>query len=547
MQKKTKHKQNVIGSSPVWKFPTQEILISLAIMGITFAVFYPVLWSDFIELDDYLYVVENPNIQSGLGPEKIKWAFTTGEQAVWQPLVWISYMVDYQLYKLNPTGYHLTNLLFHLANTLLLFWVLFRMTGFVWRSALVALLFAIHPLHVESVAWIAERKDVLSAFFGFLTLWAYLVYVNKPSGKRLLLVMLAFILGLMAKAMFITMPFLLLLLDYWPLKRKKSFGSLVKEKIPLLVIAGAFTLITFWVHLSGQAIRNLDEIPFWARLENMFVSYASYLGKTFWPAGLGVYYPHPGTSLPLGKVVPAVLFLIGLSFIVVYVYRRYPFLTVGWFWYVITLLPVIGLIQFGSHGMADRFTYVSLVGIFIMVVWGVAEIIPLAEKRRRFLFLILPVGVILLILCVSARAQVNYWRTSVGLFERTIAVTTNNNAAHNLLAMSLLRERKINEAMSHLNMALKMSPDDAVTHLNLGYAFVLQEKLDEAILHWKEAVKLKPDLAQAYQNLACAFFNKGDCTQAWRYVHLAGKYGLNLPREFINVLAQKMPEPTELP
>jgi len=360
----------------------------------TLLVFWPVLNSEFINLDDGVYVTNNPNVQRGLTLENVKWAFTDTSAGFWHPLTWLSHMLDCQLFGLNPGAHHLTNLLFHLANTLLLFWVLKRMTGRPGASTFIAALFALHPLHVESVAWVSERKDVLSTFFWILTMGLYLRYVEQPGIHRYLLVLLSFTLGLMSKAMLVTLPFVLLLLDYWPLGRllfKQDSKSsllpdpgmahyqrlsplrLVREKIPLLILSGTWCVLTFFAEKSLGAIGGLGTIPLGTRLANAISSYGLYLERTIWPRNLAVFYPYPDT-IPLGQVIMGGFLLVGLSCIVIRYALSRPYLSVGWLWYLGTLVPVIGLVPVGSHVMADRYTYVPLIGLFIMIAMGLPDL-----------------------------------------------------------------------------------------------------------------------------------------------------------------------------
>ncbi len=375
----------------------REILICLFLVLATLTVYWQVGNYEFVNFDDDKYIIENFHVQKGLTRDSVIWAFTATHVSNWHPLTWLSHMLDFQLYGLNPSGHHLTNVFFHLVNTLLLFLVLKLMTGALWRSGLVAALFAVHPLHVESVVWVAERKDVLSTLFWMLTLWAYLGYTKRPGVKRYLVILLAFALGLMAKPMLVTLPFVLLLLDYWPLKRielgQSAIGlpaasqpstiankpgaqafRLLLEKTPMFVLAAVSSVVTFIVQKSGGAVGALETYPFKIRMANALLSYVIYLKKMIWPQNLAVFYPHPGQSLPMWQAAGAGLLLVVVSIAVIRAGRRYPYLPVGWLWYVGTLVPVIGLVQVGDQAMADRYTYVSLIGLFIVVAWGVPDV-----------------------------------------------------------------------------------------------------------------------------------------------------------------------------
>lgn len=358
---------------------------------ITVTVFCRVVGFDFVGLDEDVYVIENKHVKQGLTGKGIIWAFTTTEACFWHPLVWLSYMLEYTLFGEKPFIYHLTNLLLHIANTLLLFAVLNRMTHSAWGSWFVAALFAVHPLHVESVAWIAQRKDVLSTLFFMLTLLAYVRYVSCQRLGTYLAVTALFALGLMSKPMLVTLPFVLLLIDYWPLCRtgltnfsslkKEQTMTLIAEKVPLLVLSLCSSAIAIFAQKGGGALANLQTFPLGIRLANSLVAYVVYLYKTIWPQSLAVFYPHPGDSLSAWQVVGATLLLAVITFFVLMVGKRVPFIPVGWFWYVVTLIPVIGLVQVGSHAMADRYTYVPLIGIFILITWGVSDLV---KRRERY-------------------------------------------------------------------------------------------------------------------------------------------------------------------
>lgn len=366
----------------------RNIMVCLILILAIFTVFWQVRSHDFVNYDDDKYVTENRDVKAGLTTQSIIWAFTTTHASNWHPLTWLSHMLDISLFGLNPGWHHLTNLLFHIANTLLLFLILRGMTEEFWKSAFVAALFALHPLHVESVAWIAERKDVLSTFFWMLTILAYAYYVKHPVLRRYLFVLFSFLLGLMSKPMLVTLPFVLLLLDYWPLGRfqmeesgitrnpkkhkskhpeyQKSIAlRLVREKTPFFVLAGFSSIITFIAQQHGGTVRSLEFLPVKTRVANALISYVAYIGKMIWPFNLAVLYPHPGTTLPMWQTILAGLFLLFISYLVIRKVKKLPYLSIGWFWYVGTLVPVIGLVQVGAQSMADRYTYIPLIGLFI--------------------------------------------------------------------------------------------------------------------------------------------------------------------------------------
>ena len=509
-------------------------LTSLFLVVATLVAFWQVGSHEFINLDDNEYITENRVVQSGLTLEGLTWAFTATHSANWHPLTWLSHMLDCQLYGLNPGGHHLTNLVFHIASTLLLFFVLKRMTGAPWRSGFVAALFALHPLRVESVAWISERKDVLSAFFWMLTMWTYVRYVKRPGIDRYLLVILFFALGLLSKPMLVTLPFVLLLLDYWPLGRfqltpsRKNLKSpqskpknanhqismalrLMREKAPFFIISAASSILTIFAQQKGGAVVSLEHFAFETRVANALVTYVSYIAKMVWPQRLSVFYPYP-EAFPLWKVVGAVLLLSFLTFLAIRAARKYPYFAVGWFWYIGTLVPVIGLVQVGMQAMADRYTYVSLIGLFIMIAWGAPDI--LAGWRYRRVLLSISAGIILLFLMIVTRLQVQHWQNSIMLFEHSINVTSNNSLAHNNLGSAFMRQGKIQEAIAHFTEALRISPHHPEFHYNLGVVLQGQGKLQEAMIHFAEAVRIKPDYAIAHNNLGVGLIVQGKVQEA---------------------------------
>jgi tetratricopeptide (TPR) repeat protein len=498
----------------------------------TLLVYWPVLNAEFINFDDNVYIIDNLNIQRGLTLENVIWAFTNTSAGFWQPLTWLSHMLDCQLFGLNPGGHHLTSLFFHLANTLLLFWVLKRMTGRPWASIFVAALFALHPLHVESVAWVSERKDVLSTFFWILTMGTYLRYVEQPGIHRYLLVLLSFTLGLMSKTMLVTLPFVLLLLDYWPLGRflfKQDSRSsllpragiahnqglsllhLVREKIPLWILSGTWCVLTFFAEKSVGAIDPLGNIPLGIRLANAISSNGFYLERMIWPRNLAVYYPYPD-MIPLLQVIMSGLLLVGLSFIVIRYALSHPYLFVGWFWYLGTLVPVIGLVPVGSHAMADRYTYVPLIGLFIMIAMGLPDL--LKEWRHQKIVMTVSAGLVLSFLGLASRQQVSLWHNSITLFEHTLTVTAKNFIIHNNLGIALAQQGKIQEAMFHYSQALRIKPDYADAHINLGNFLAQQGKIQEAAAHYTQALRSNPNSWQGHYSLAGLQAQQGKIQEA---------------------------------
>jgi len=512
-----------------------RVLITLLLVVMTVAVFWQTLGNGFTNYDDDEYVTNNGRVQKGLSGESIVWAFTTTHSFNWHPLTWISHMLDWQLYGRNAMGHHLTSLLFHLANVLLLFFVLNRMTKSMWKSAFVAALFGIHPLHVESVAWIAERKDVLSTFFWLLTMLTYVWYVERPGIGKYLLVMLSLALGLMAKPMLVTLPFALLLLDYWPLGRfrvkaakerskPQSGWKLVREKIPLFVLAAASCVITVVAQRKGGAVVVLGNLPLGQRVAGALAAYISYIVKMVWPSGLVVFYPHPTNTLPSWQVVGATVLLILVTVLAIKAARSRPYLTVGWLWYVITLLPVIGFVQVGSQAMADRYTYIALTGLFVIVAWGVPDLLggrvqtgksgPAKSPRRAEKVSPALAGLAIAALLPFTWLQVGYWRNSVTLFEHALAHTSNNWVACHNLALAKAERHKFAEAIPLYKEALRLMPSDFGAQTNLGLALVELGKIAEAIPHYEEALRINPGSAEAHYNLGCALEKQGKTERA---------------------------------
>jgi protein O-mannosyl-transferase len=494
--------------------------VMLVLTAATLAVYWHTGNNEFVNLDDFLYVSDNPHVQGGLTPDNVRWAFTASYATNWHPLTWLSHMTDCQLYGLSPWGHHLTSVLFHAANAALLFLFLERATGMLWRSGFVTALFALHPLHVESVAWIAERKDVLSAFFFLLALLAYVRYVEQRGTGRYLLVLTPFALGLMAKPMLVTFPFVLLLLDYWPLHRWgaedgpatgppaagrvhastrwQAAGGLILEKLPLFLLSAASCIVTFQVQKSGGAVSTLEMMPVLLRIGNAVTAYGGYLAKTLWPAGLTPLYPFPA-RFPVGEAVGAGLLLAWVSVMAVRLRRRYPFLPVGWFWFLGTLVPVIGLVQVGMQAMADRYSYIPVIGIFIMITWAVSE---LAEKFR-LPRIVCATGALLVILGLSAATwlQIGHWRNSRELFAHTLRFTNNNFYALKALGNALHGEGRVDEAINVYREALRINPGYAECHNDLGAALGAQGKLAEARESFSEALRLQPGFTSARRNL----------------------------------------------
>jgi tetratricopeptide (TPR) repeat protein len=486
-----------------------NVLIALALVGATLVAWSPVLDNGFVNFDDELYVTDNRQVQAGLTAAGLRWAWTTLHPGYYQPLTWMSLQLDAQLYGLAPWGYHLTNLLLHAANAVLLFEALRRLTGAVWRSAAVAALFALHPLHVESVAWATERKDVLSTFFGLLALLAYQAYARRPHLGRYLLVAGALALGLLAKPMLATLPCVLLLLDYWPLRRWRPGASarLLAEKLPLLALAAAAGAVTVFAQNHAGALLPLARLPLDARLENALVGYLWYLKKTFWPSGLAPFYPHPGTTLPVWQVAGAGVVLLAVTLAALGQARRRPYLAVGWLWFLGMLLPVSGLLQAGEQPVADRFVYLPHVGLFILLCWGAHDL--LAGWRLPRAVPALAGGAVLLACAVCTWLQVHRWHDSVTLLEYTLRVNPVNPVAHNNLGAAFLRQGRLDRAVRHFAAALEADPASARAHYNMGVALVRQGRPGEAIDHFAEALEVDPRFALAHYEWGVALASLG--------------------------------------
>jgi len=552
-------------------------LLGLLVLG----VYSAALTHEFVVYDDPVYVTNNPRVQQGLNWPNLVWAFTTSEAEFWHPLTWLSHMFDCSCWGLAPWGHHLTSVLLHLVNTLLVFAVFRRMTGALWRSWVVAALFGLHPLHVESVAWVAERKDVLSASFFMLTLGAYARYaecrrknaecripVPQPTSSFCIhpsafyfLSLFFFALGLMSKPMVVTLPFVLLLLDYWPLRRlpltlalsprerenaldgfgNSPFGKhspvwpaalplpkgegrgeggrdrrlkghgptlnpqpstlrrLVWEKAPFFALSIAASGLAFWIQHSRGNLGQLDHYPMTVRLMNALVSYFQYMRRVFWPSDLAAFYPYP-QSLSAATVLGAALVLGAISLAALWQLRRRPYLAVGWLWYAGMLFPVIGLVQVGHHAMADRYTYLPLIGLFVLLVWGVTEL--LAWWRCRKIVTALAIAAVVIGCAATTCWQARFWRTTDSLFKRALAVTSDNYKAHYCLGYDLANRRLLDPASAHFSEVLRIKPDHAEAHYSLGLCHALTGKTGRALFHYQEALRIKPDYAKALNNLA---------------------------------------------
>ena len=501
------------------------VAICITLAGVTWSVFGQTLRYDFINYDDDLYIYENPNIVSGLTRPAILWAFTHAHAGNWHPLTSLSHMLDCQVYGLNAGGHHFTNVLLHTLAVVLLFLFLQKVTGAPWRSAFVAAVFAVHPLRVESVAWIAERKDVLSGVFFMLTLLAYARYVSgERSLPRYLLVAFFFILGLMAKPMLVTLPLVLLLLDYWPFcrfgshplgntanaARSSTFSRLVAEKIPLFLLSLLSSLVTWWAQQAFM--RSTSEIPLVLRAENAIVSYVRYLRQSLWPADLAPFYPHPQATLPLLLVIAAALLLVAISAVVLRYGRKRPYLITGWGWYLIMLLPVIGLVQVGEQALADRYTYLPQIGIVLAITWTAADVTAGIRQLQRFVAFTAVAVTVTLAWC--ACHQTRYWRNSESLWLQTLAVTENNALAHNNLGSVWWRSGRVDDAIREYEAALKITPESPLARNNLGSAFLKQGKVAEAIQEFQRVLSRDPQSITGRFNLDGALLRSGRATEA---------------------------------
>jgi len=500
--------------------PVVPILVIAGLSLLVLLVFGQVGRHPFINYDDDVYVYENPHVRGGLSKEGVSWAFTTFDAANWHPLTWISHMTDVQLFGLDAGWHHRVNVLFHLANTVLLFLVLWRMTGGLWQSAFVAALFAVHPLHVESVAWVAERKDVLSTLFWLLTMGAYLGYVRRPSVRRYLPVFVFFALGLMCKPMLVTLPFVLLLLDGWPLGRLSvpTLGRRILEKTPLLGLSTVSCIITYVAQGRGKAISSLDVIPLGLRVSNALVSYVAYLWKAVWPAPLAIFYPHPatvGAGIPAWKISGAVLLLAGISFLALRERQRRPYLAAGWLWYLGTLVPVIGLVHVGGAAHADRYTYVPLVGVFIAVAWGISDSLSGWRWRRPVLWA--SGGAVVVALSAAAWIQAGYWRDNVTLYSHAVAVTEKNWMALTNLGAAYEESGKPQEAVICYQKALRIKPEYAHAWYNLGVASGKLGRVQESIGYYREVLRIDPTYVNAWYNLGLASAKQGQLQEAIGY------------------------------
>jgi protein O-mannosyl-transferase len=516
---------------------------ALLLAIVTLICYWPVTTHSFINFDDPQYITKNPHVTNGLTWWGILWAFTTGYACNWHPLTWISHMLDCQLFGLNAGSHHFVNVLFHVANSVLLLMMLHRMTGAIWRSVFVAALFAWHPLHIESVAWASERKDVLSTLFWILTTMAYVEYVRKRSKSRYFLALGLFALGLMSKPMLVTLPCVLLLIDFWPLRRlrlswnhtsaqsesslppeqadplpARSALYLFCEKAPFFALALISSVITFWVQRKGGAVSSLENIPLGARVANAVVAYASYIWKTIWPVDLAPIYPY-ASHLPAYTVIIAAGLLLAASAWAISRLQRQPYLLTGWLWYLGTLVPTIGLVQVGAQSMADRYMYIPSIGLFIAIVWGLAawtgsgyRAAVTSPQRQKWLS---GLGVASLVGCMAATSfQVRIWRDAETLFRHTLEVSKDKYIAYNYLGKAIEDQGRTDEALAHYQQSIRLRPTYAEGNYNVGTILMRKGQLAQAMRHFETALKTKPSYPDAYNNLGSVYLRLGQLAAA---------------------------------
>ena len=521
-------RQSVFGSPRM-----RPVLFGVLLTVVTLALYYPVIHHPFVNYDDDGYVTDNAHIRYGLDADGIEWAFTTFHQANWHPVTWLSHELDFQMFELDPAGHHATNLLLHGVNVFLLFWILWQATGYSGRSLMVAALFALHPINVESVAWISERKTVLSMLFFLLALGAYRWYAREPRVSRYLVVALLFAFGLMAKPQVVTLPFVLLLWDYWPLQRMfvegkstsllgttagdipaRSSSWLLLEKLPLLGLSAISAFITVKAQRAGGAMGIVTQQPFSIRLENAVLSYGRYLGKAFWPVHLAPMYPHPGSSLQVWQVAASLLLLLAVTAVVI-TERRRRYLFVGWLWFLGTLVPMIGLVQVGGQAMADRYAYLPFVGLFIMLCWSAAE--WAGQRRLSTQWLVGPAVVVLLALAALTYRQIGLWSDNLALWSYTLQVTTGNYEAEDGLGGALMSLRQPEEAIKHFRAAVAINSSDPIGNLQLAMYDQRNGRLPQAIEQYNKLVNLTQNAmqrAELFSNLGFAYGALGDYAQA---------------------------------
>ena len=507
--------------------------ICLALALVTLVCYWPTTRHNFVNLDDQQYIVQNFHVTQGLTWTGIAWAFSTGYASNWHPLAWISHMLDCTLFGLNPAGHHLISLVFHVANTLLLFVLLKQTTGALWRSAFVAALFAWHPVHVESVAWASERKDVLSAFFWMLTLLAYSHYVKRPGRARFGVVWLLLALGLMCKPMLVTLPFVLLLMDFWPLRRTVSVAALVREKIPFLALSLAASIVTYSVQKAGGALQSLHTLELRWRIANAILAYGGYLSKTLWPVNLSPTYPYPHLPWPVAETIVVALLLTALSGLFLFLAKRHPYLPVGWFWFLGTLVPTIGLVQVGPQSMADRYLYLPGIGLFILLVWGLDDFVGSWKFKQPVLA---SVGGLALAGCLAVTAfQLQFWQDGVSLFRRAVRLAPDNYLAHDFLGKALEDQGRSGEALDSYFESVRLDSHYPTGQFNLGTALLTCGRLGEAAHHLALALQDNPRYGMAHNNMGVVLVKQGRWAEAGRHFVQAIEADPDNPRACFNL------------
>lgn len=531
-----------------WRKNSLFWCIALLLPVVAVALYWQTSQFDFVMYDDGKYVTANNHVKAGLTAAGVGWAFSSSHDANWFPLTWLSHMATVQFFGLNAGAHHLVNVLLHATNTFLTFFVFHRLTGALWQSAFVAALFALHPLHVESVAWVAERKDVLSAFFWLTAMLAYSRYGERPGMGRYLLALFLFACGLMTKPMLVTLPFVLLLLDFWPLRRfpltadapveatgmtAASLPRLLLEKVPFILLSTSSSIITFIVQRKGGAVNELDHSSLLFNAANAFVSYVRYIIKMLWPRDMAVFYPIE-PALPPWQVGGAIIFLLFLSAIVLWQRKKRPYLVVGWFWYLGTLVPVIGFVRVGMHAMADRYTYIPFTGLFVMVSWGLAE----ATTRLPRAKLIAGVVAVAVVtgLAVSAHRQLATWRNDYALFEHALGVTKNNWLAHNNLATALMADGRLDEAFYHVGEALRSKPDYAAAYNNLGVIYNRRGDIAQTIAAYDRALSIDPTLSETRFNLGLLYLGNGEKDKALRQCQILERFDRGQANELLKFI-----------
>jgi len=499
--------------APRAKIDKWNLVIGAVLVALVWSVFGQTVWFGFVNYDDPLYILQNPTVRSGLSWHGVAWAFTHIHSQNWHPLTTISHMLDCHLFGLNAGAHHFVNVLLHTIAAVVLFLALNAMTGSRWQSAFATALFAIHPLRVESVAWIAERKDVLSGVFFAGTLAAYAWYVRQPTKLRYLFVLLLFAFGLMSKPMLVTLPVILLLLDYWPLRRfnetPRALRRLLIEKIPFVLLSAASCVATLVV--QNLALGTTTNLPLRWRITNALVSYVEYLRQFVWPVRLSPFYIHPENRLPGWQIALACILLLAISAIAIQQGRKRPYLIVGWLWYLVMLLPVIGIVQVGLQGHADRYTYLPHIGLCLAITWTVGDL--LGQKRARLLVSVGAAGVIIALALLAWR-QTSYWRDTESLWRHALTIEPNNDVSHAGLAGILLTRGQTDEAIEHYERAIALRPGNAAAHHGLATAFANEHRTDEAIAHWQQSLSILPNNIEALNHLAIALVRKGQLREA---------------------------------